>query len=305
LDQAAVDARLLAALVPAYATRVDSPGSFVTRQADLASRRDSLVHMELRARMTALAEALEARGLRADAFAEFLTGAADLSAVPDPRAALDGPLGPWIRRHLEPVAGGVAMRSFVELRPDPDAPVPAVERDDGQRVTLHGPVVAARRDRAVFGDWLGIYIACGLWLGALFVWLGTRSLAIALAAALAALSTQMGLLLLMAALGQPVGPHVVPVVLLVGSAAFVSSARACRAVALERPIAGAGLIVASLCQIAAGLALVVSGEPLWQRMGLAIALGCALASGAGLFVAPGFAQMLGRLAGKRPKGAEQ
>jgi hypothetical protein len=304
LERAAVDARLLADLVPTYATRVDSPGSFVVRREQLDSRRSSLAQMGLRGRMTELHEALEARSLRADAFGEFLRSASDLDAIPSAEAALEGPLGEWIERYVDETADGASIRSYVELPPDPDTPVPSVEGAAGDLVPLKGPVVAARHDRASFGDWLGIYTLGALWLGALLVWLGTRSLAIAVSAAFTALAAQSGLLLAMVLLRMPMGPHLLPAFLLVGAAAVVASARACRAIDLRRPVVAASLLATSTCQIAAGLALMSAGEPLWQRMGLVLTLGCALASGTGFFIAPGFCAMLRRFAGRRAKEDE-
>jgi hypothetical protein len=301
LERAAVDARLLADLVPTYATRIDSPGSFVVRKEQLESRRNSLAQIGLRQRMTELHEALEARGLRADAFGEFLRSASDLDAIPSTEAALEGPLGEWIGRYVDEAGDRTSIRSSVELPPDPDTPVPSVERAAGDLVTLKGPVVAARHDRVSFGDWLGIYTLCALWLGALLVWLGTRSLAIAVSAAFTALAAQSGLLLAMVLLGMPMGPHLLPAFLLVGAAAVVASARACRAIDLRRPVVAASLLATTTCQIAAGLALMSTGEPLWQKMGLVITLGCALASGTGFFIAPGFCSMLRRFSRHRAK----
>lgn len=301
LERAAVDARLLADLVPTYATRIDSPGSFVVGKEQLDARRASLAQIGLRGRMTELHEALEARSLRADAFGEFLRSASDLDAIPSTEAALEGPLGDWLGRYVEDTGERTSIRSFVELPADPDTPVPSVQRSDGDVVTLRGPVVAARHDRASFGDWLGIYTLCALWVGALLVWLGTRSLAIAVSAAFTALAAQSGLLVAMVLLGMPMGPHLLPAFLLVGAAAVVASARACRAIDLQRPVVAASLLATSTCQIAAGLALMYAGEPLWQKMGLVITLGCALASGTGFFIAPGFCAMLRRFSRHRAK----
>jgi len=304
LERAAVDARLLADLVPTYATRVDSPGSFIVTKEQLDLRRSSLAQMGLRGRMTELHEALEARSLRADAFGEFLRSASDLDAIPSAEAAIEGPLGEWIGRYVDESGERTSIRSYVELPSDPDTPVPSVERAAGDLVTLEGPVVAARHDRASFGDWLGIYTLCALWLGALVVWLGTRSLAIAVSAAFTALAAQSGLLLAMAVLDMPMGPHLLPAFLLVGAGAVVASARACRAIDLRRPVVAASLLATSTCQMAAGLALMSAGEPLWQKMGLVITLGCALASGTGFFIAPGFCATLRRFSRRRAKEQE-
>src|SRR5690606_32369912 len=143
----------------------------------------------LRERTTALRTILESRGFRPDAFGEFLRSASDLERAPTATTALEGPLGSWIGRYVEEDDRGIAIRSRVELGPDPSAPVPVVIDAKGAPIELHGPAVAARRDRDRFADQLGIWVAAQLWLGALLVWLGTRSLPVALATAITALAS--------------------------------------------------------------------------------------------------------------------
>jgi hypothetical protein len=60
-----------------------------------------------------------------------------------------------------------------------------------------------------------------------------------------------------------------------------------------------GLVVVSACQVAAGLALVLTGVPQWMQVGWVAAIGAAVASGAGLFVAPGLARLLRSMVGMR------
>jgi hypothetical protein len=300
LEQTAVDIVLLSALVPGEAVRIDSPGHMILLQPDLEHRRAALADLDLANRMRELRDALESRGFRADAFGEFLRGASDLATTPTADTAIAGPLGPWIDRFVEDTPEGVFVRSRVHLVPDPTAAVPAVVDDQGRRVDLYGPVVAARRDRSSFRDWLGVYAITQIWLGALVVWLGTRSLAIAISAAFAALVTQTAVLLIMLALGQPLGPHMIPAFLLTGAAAMIAAGRSCRAVDLRRPLYAMGLLVTSACQVAAGLALVTSGVPMWTQIGLIAAAGSAIASGMGLFVAPGMARVLRRAPAKGP-----
>ncbi len=287
LARAAVDARELAELVPDRAMRIDSPGMLVLRPDELELRRRALEAIDLKQSLRKLREILEARGFHADAFGEFLRGAADSAAVPTPDAALDGPLGPWIARYVDPVGGQTTIRTFVHLRGDAEAPLPVITTAEGQPLELRGPAAAARLDRPRFRDWLGVYVLCQLWIGAFVVWLGTRSLAIALSSAFAALVTITAVIALMVPLRIPLSPLVVPALLLAGAAAVIAAGRACRAFDLRRPFFAMGLLVTSLCQVAVGLALVASGVDAWVHMGLVTSTGAAIASFVGLFVAPG------------------
>lgn len=291
LERAAHDARRLAELVPAQAQQVDSPGRLVLPEAEIEARRQSLQVLQLPERTASLRAILESRGFRPDAFGEFLRSASELERAPTSAAALEGPLGHWIGRYVRETEGGFAIRNRVHLGPDPSAPMPAVTDDEGKPIALHGAAVAARLDRDRFPDQLGIWVAAQLWLGALFVWLGTRSLPVALATAITALASQTAVLAMMVPLKMPLGPHLVPALLLVGASALVAGARACRAVDLDRPLYAVGLLVTGLCQVVAGLALVASGLPLWSQIGMCVAIGASIASGAGLFVAPGLARL--------------
>lgn len=292
MARAASDSRALAQLVPEHASRIDSPGSFVLPVPELEQRRHALSGLKLAERMDVLFELLSSRGFQPDAFGEFLRGASDLRNMPTPQAALDGPLGPWIARYLEEDGDTVVLRSLVHLR-DATGPVPEISRgDSGPPLRLHGPAVGSRIDRTSFANWLGIYVALQLWLGALLVWLGTRSLAISVGATVAALTAQSALLAAMRPLGLALGPQIIPALLLVGAAGMVAGARACRAIDLQRPFLAKGLLVTGLCQAAAGLALVATGEPAWARVGMMIAVGTLAGSTAGLLVAPGIARLL-------------
>ncbi len=296
LESSAEDARQLAALVPADATRVDSPGRLVLPAAELQSRQRSLLALDLDTRMDALHEQLQVRGFRPDAFGEFLRSAADLDTLPTAQAALDGPLGPWINGYLD--ADGTTLLTRVHLRPDPASPIPRLEVQGGEPLALSGPAVAARRDRRGFADGLGIVVAAQLWLGALAVWLATRRLPMALGCACAALVAQTAVLGLMVPLGLGLGAASLPALLLIGAAAMIAGARACRSVAHQERFYATGVLLSGLCQAVAGLTLVASGDPLWRSVGLVVAVGSVVASGAGLFVAPGIMRILG---GGRPR----
>lgn len=291
LEQSASDVTALEQLVPAVALRIDSPGRLVLVEAEVAARRAELERLDLRERMASLRLLLESRGFRSDAFGEFLRSSSNLAVAPTAARAVEGPLGHWVRRYVVEDGDGVAIRNRIHLGPD-DTTIPPTPTDAaGQEISLRGPAIAARRDRAGFADQLGVFVAAQLWLGALFVWLGTRSLPVALAAAVTALSAQTAVLGVMIPLRLPLGPHLAPALLLVGASALVAGARACQAVQLQRPIYATGLMVTGLCQVVAGLALVGSGIPLWGQIGLCVALGSSVASGAGLFVAPGLARL--------------
>jgi len=299
LETTAADARVLAELVPTHASRVDSPGSLVLRTEEIDRRRAALTELALPTRMLTLREMLESRGFRADAFGEFLR-TARIEDAPRAAAMLDGPLGPWLRRYRIETTEGAAFRSFVHLGPDPEAELPRPVAADGRALPLRGPAAAARRDRDEFRDWLGIYALCQMWLGAFIVWVGTRSLTIAMSAAFSTLVTQCAVLVAMAALRLPLGPTVLPGILLVGAAATIAAGRACRAIDLQRPLFATGLIVTSLCQVAAALALVASDVPPWRQLGIVVVIGSAVASGVGLFVAPGLCRALRRFARGEP-----
>ncbi|HWB74015.1 MAG TPA: hypothetical protein VG755_03645, partial [Nannocystaceae bacterium] len=294
LERAAVDAKGLLALVPEQATRVDTPGSWVARTTDLHLRKTALVELQLSARLVRLRETLEAQGFRADAFGEFLRSAGGDEGMPTADAMLRGPLGPWLRRYVHEADGLASVRAYVQLVADPRAPLPRVKDGDGAVMPLAGPAVAARSDRDRFTTWLGIYAACQIWLGAFVVWLGTRSFAIAASAAFATLATQAATLAGIVMFDLPFGPAVLPAWLLAGAAATVAAGRACRAVDLQRPMFVTGLIVTSLCQVAAGLALVVSPVPLWRELGGVVMIGAVAASVIGIVVAPGVCAMLRR-----------
>jgi hypothetical protein len=300
LERAALDARALASLVPQQAQRIDSPGLWVARAADLEARRAALVALGLPERLEHLRATLEARGFRSDAFGEFLRGAAVTDGAPTGEAMLAGPLGPWLRRYLRD-GPPVQVHAQVVLEGDPEAAVPAVKDHEGNPIRLVGPAIAARHDRVDFRDWLGIYALCQMWLGAFIVWLGARSLSIAVSAAFATLATQCAVLALLSALRIPVGPAMLPALLLVGAAATTAAGRACRAVDLGRPLFASGIIVTNLCQVAAGTVLLLSGIALWRTMGLVVVLGAFTASCVGLFVAPGVCRMIRRLAGGSTK----
>lgn len=292
LDAASGDATALAGLVPKLARRVDSPGSFVLAKAELDERRSSLAKLDLPERMTALHDLLADQGLRAEAFAEFVRGAADIGDRPSARAALDGPLGPWIERYLS--EDGSEVRSRVELQGEASIPVAIDEAELAELPPLRGPAIAAIEDRREFDSRLGMLVLTGLWLIAFWVWIGTGSLAMALAVALVSLASECGLLLALVLLDQSIGSHLLPVLLLVGAATGVAAGRSCRAVALDRPMVAHGLLLAGLCQVVAGIVLLTSSQPLWRELGLAIAIGCMLAAGLGMFTGPGIARLLTR-----------
>jgi hypothetical protein len=299
LEHAATDARTLATLVPATATRVDSPGSLVMRTDDIERRRVALAELELPKRMAKLREILESRGFRADAFGEFLRTARVDEAGPTAASMLDGPLGPWLRRYQRVGDGTTAFLGFVHLGSDAEAELPRALESANGKLRLAGPAAAARRDRAEFQNWFGIWALSQMWIGAFLVWVGTRSFTIAMSAAFATLVTQCATLVAMAALRLPIGPHVLPGILLVGAAATIAAGRACRAIDLRRPLFATGLIVTSLCQSAAAIALIATDVPAWRQLGLVVAIGAATASGVGLFVAPGLCRALRRFGSAR------
>ncbi len=292
LDAASADAAALAELVPDQARRLDSPGSFVLAKTELAERRASLAKLDLNERMTALHDLLADQGLRAEAFAEFVRGAANIGDLPSAQAALDGPLGPWIERYLD--HDGSQIRSRIELVGEGSIPIVIPEARLAELPTLRGPAIAAMDDLRSFDSRLGILVLTGLWLIAFWVWIGTGSLVMALAVALVALAGECGLLFALVLLGQAIGPHLLPVLLLVGAATGVAAGRSCRAVALDRPMVARGLLLAGLCQVVVGIALLTSTQPVWRELGLAIAIGCMLAAGLGMFAGPGIARLLTR-----------
>lgn len=300
LDAAATDAAALAQLVPVEARRIDSPGSFVLPHDELEARKRALGKLQLDQRMAALELLLVDQGLRAEAFREFVRGAVDIDDIPSAQAALDGPLGPWIAGYLD----GDVLRSRVELRGHEGVPsVPLTDERMAELPRLRGPAIAAMIDQREFDDRLGLAILAGLWLSAFLVWLGTGNLGVALSVALVAVASQCGVLLGLWLLDQTVGPHLLPILLMVGAAAAVAGGRACRAVALGQPIVARGQLLSGGCQVAIGLVLLTSSQPLWRELGLALAIGSALACGLGLFATPGLAMLLDKLR-RRPRASD-
>lgn len=300
LDAAAIDVAALTELVPAEARRVDSPGSFVLQRAELEARRKALLELKLGERMEALELLLVDHGLRAEAFAEFVRGAVDIDDIPSAQAALDGPLGPWIAGYIR----DGSLRSRVELRGRDGLPsVPLTDERLAELPRLHGPAIAAMIDQREFDDRLAVAVLVGLWLCAFLVWLGTGSLGVALAVALVAVASECGVLLGLSLLDQSLGPHLLPILLVVGAAAAVAGGRACRAVSLGQPIVARGQLLSGGCQVVIGVVLLTSAQPLWRELGLALAMGSALACGLGLFATPGLAMLLDKFR-MRPRGRE-
>lgn len=301
LDAAAESIAALAELVPAQARRIDSPASFVLPQTELEARKQALAKLKLGERMEKLQLMLVDRGLRSEAFSEFVHATADIDDLPSAAAALDGPLGPWIRGYSSVNGEGtIELRGRVELRGHDGLPVASLSDEQlAELPLLRGPAIAAMIDQREFTSRQVLVLVAGLWLTALLVWLGTGELASAIACALVAASCEAGLVVVLALLEQPGGPQLLPVFVLVGAAAALTGARACRAssqpgtTSPEQPML-AGLLMSSGCQIVVGIVLLSSSQPLWRELGLALALGSALAGGLGLAVTPGLAALLRR-----------
>jgi hypothetical protein len=305
LDAAAADVARLAELVPHEARRIDSPASFVLPRAELEARKRGLEALKLHERMAALDLLLVDQGLRAEAFAEFVRGAADIDDLPSAQAAIDGPLGPWIAGYLDLTGEQVELRTIVELHGREGLAAAALTRERlAELPVLRGPAIAAALDRHEFDNRLGLVVLCGLWLCAFLVWLGTGRFGVAIAVAVVALAGECGVLLGLTLLGQPIGPHLLPVMLLVGAGAAVAGARACRAVSLGQPIVARGLLLAGACVVVVGMMLWVSAQPLWRELGVALAGGSALACGLGLFATPGLVGVLRRSGAAPDKGRD-
>lgn len=303
LERAGEDARALATWVPEHATRVDSPGNLVVRVRDLDARRAALAELALPERLQRLRDTLASRGLRSDAFGEFLRSFDARSGAPTAAEMLGGALGPWIRGYVTTRAGGASVRSDVHLGHDTSAALPQVLGADGRVLELRGPSAAARRDRLRFRDRLAIAVLGQLWLGAFVTWIAARSLAIATATAAATLVTQCLGVAVIAALRLPIGPVVLPALLVVGTAATIAAARACVAEDLGQPRLAAGSLGAGLCQIAAPAALLVTDVPAWRDLGTIAMIGAAIALGVGLFVAPGACRLLRNVGRRRSEAA--
>lgn len=292
-------AHAMVANIGPVAARVESPGSLVVPESELSTRLEALKKVGLEARLQQLQATIADHGMRPAAFGEFLSGAGHLDQKPSPEAALEGPLGPWIESLMavdetDPQTPHVV---YTRLHLRPESPVPE-DSNAPKNMQLHGPAVAASRVEASFESRLGLYSLCGLWLGALFVWFGTRQMSVAIAAGLAALAAQSGLLLMLHLLGVAASPLLIPVLLLVGATGVIAGGRACRSVDLNQSFSAGGFLVTSLCQLAAALTLMFSAQPLWREVGLMAACGSVLATGVGVFVAPGLCQML-RTLGRR------
>jgi hypothetical protein len=306
LEAAAQSIAALAELVPGEARRIDTPASFVLTRYELEARKEALAKLKLGERMEMLQLLIADRGLRAEAFSEFVHGTADIDDLPSAAAALDGPLGPWIRGYAvatddEVDGGAIELRGRVELRGQDGLPLASLsDARLAELPPLRGPAIAAMVDRRELAGRGGLVAVAGLWLTALLVWLGTGELVSAIACALVAASCEAGLVVALALLGQPSGPQLLPVVILVGAAAGLAGARVCRE---PQPGSMQALLVASGCQIVAGVVLLSSSEPSWRELGLALAIGSALACALGHFITPGLAALLRRRpVSTRPEG---
>ncbi len=293
LAEASAVARELVPTLGPTAIRIESPGSFVVPPEQLEARRSELKNIRLGDRLEQLRAILADHGMRPAAFGEFLTGAGNLERVPDPKTALEGPLQPWIAGLMRQDNSEAAYIADTRIHLRPGVPVPEVSL-----FKLHGPPRANLDVQANFDRRLGLYTLSGLWFGALFVWLGTRNMAIALASGLAALAAQSGLLLLIHIFGVAASPLLIPVILLTGAAGIIAGGRACRCVDQGQPFSAGGFLLTSLCQLAAALALLFSSVPLWREFGLMAACGSVLATGLGVFVAPGLYRMLNLVTAK-------
>ncbi|MEE9384547.1 MAG: hypothetical protein V3V08_14170 [Nannocystaceae bacterium] len=294
LERAAADTRLLAYLVPTRAVRLDSPGTFVATDRELLLRRKRLTQLGIMEKMRSLRLALESQGLRPNAFAESVAGVSSLDATPNPQAALDSALGPWIRRYLSSDKNGVYVRSFVQLRPG-TAAESALAADAHRSLTAFGLRVAGWRDAAQLGDTLILTLATGLWLGAFISWVSSRKLAIALGlAATAAAAAAATVIALHLVFNHGIGPLALPGLLLAAATTFFAGLPASTAALAKTPISVPRLLWAVAALVAGVLALVLSAEPIWQRAAVVLASGAAIGAGLGVFVAPGVCLALSR-----------
>ena len=285
LDLAAEDARLIAALVPTQVALLDAPGSFVLPSSQVGSRHQALLELRLADAMEVVRSNLVSQGLRVDAFAEFLASTADLSHPPTASAALQGPLAAWIDRYIDRGQTSVSVRSYLHLRHD--AAVPDVRGADQAALPLRGPIVFALEDRERFPTWLATLIVLGFSVAGTCAWAHARNLATALATAMGGFVAQAALWLVLDLAGRSIGPHLLPIFLLTGTIAAVLGMRACLASTQVEALAPGAWLVAGLALLAPGGASIVAIEPLWRELGLAWLLGASLATGAGLFIAPG------------------
>jgi len=305
LGRSTDDAQALATGFADELRRLDTPGAFVINDEELDRRRDALDGLELSARMIDLEAALRRAKLRPQAFAEFLRGAVDLKARPSPETALAGPLSGWIAAHQAPAADGdgVCVRSRAFLQGEPGRTV--VLGADGEPLTIRGPALAEARARRQLRGRLGLYAGIGLWIGALVIWLATRSLALALASAITAVASECAVITVLWSLGIALSPALLPAFLLVGAAGMIAGGRACRSIDRDRPLLVSAMLLASLCQVAGGLALVATREPAWQAFGIALASGCAIAPGLGIFATPGLYRLFRRVLREGREGSSR
>ncbi|MEZ4452766.1 MAG: hypothetical protein R3B09_25115 [Nannocystaceae bacterium] len=284
-----IDAAAILERPGAPARLVDAPGSLIVDDDELERRAEALAGLAVPARMRALEGAIADAGMRPSAFAEFLHGAAELDDRPSAARALAGPLRAWIDAHTRADGEAVVLRSRAFFA-DVDA-IPPELADDGAT----GAALVDASERARLPRRLGIVAAVGLWIGALITWLTGRSLAVAVAAALTGGLAELGVIALLVALGLPLGPAMLPALLLIGALGVITGARAGRSIDGDEPLAIGPTILGALAWIAGGVALLAAPEPLWQAIGAVIAGGSALALGLGLVVAPGLTHLLARL----------
>ncbi len=256
---AAADAALGLARVPAAVHEV--PGLDVLSPEVSAARQAALQRFDLAGRVELVRVTLAEHGLRPDAFREFLLAFA-IDHPPTPEAALAGPLGPWLSRRLQATSDGQRVRSRLYWGEEEIVSAPSM-RLPGQ---FRGPEVFAQREHDARLARLGLVVAAGAWLGALWTWLRARSLASAVLSALVGVVVQAAALTVAVAAGVLSVPWLLAPLLVVGAVA--TDAAAMKRAGTPRPAA-----VWLGCQLAPALVLGLSPVPEWQGVGVVLAAG--------------------------------
>ncbi|TPV95820.1 MAG: hypothetical protein B7733_08030 [Myxococcales bacterium FL481] len=288
LSRAAVDARALAALMPSQASRLDSPGTMIATQSEIAERRQGLAAVDIPGRLRALEGTLESQGFRADAFAEAIAAAADLTQVPTAPAALDSALEPWLRRYLRGDEAPHTVRASLQLEAGAAASSVLAITADGRELTATGPRIAGWRDAQRRGETLLLLVATGLWLGALVTWVAGRSFAGAIAVAVAAAgAVGATVTVLHLVFDHALSPLSWPAMLIASATTFAVALPCCHAAVHRRAVAVPRVAMSMITPAIVCLAFVASNEPLWQTMAAIMAAATVLGVGFGCFVAPG------------------
>lgn len=275
LANASSTAQQLAALKEP--TGIDAVGIVVLADDVLPERRKALGVLNLRGRVERVASALEAAGLRAEAFGEFVDNLDQLTRPPSASEALASPLAPWLRHAMHTKAEETVVHTSLHV--SPDLVLPEIVRADGKLAVWRGPAAAARRDAERLLENVVVILAGVAWAVAFAVWMVTRRFDVAM------VSTAIGVSALgfgasaVVWQGSPLSPLLAPAAMIVVATVVTSTARVSLVLIEGQPRAASTLLLGTIAPAIVGAAAIV-GLPEAGDVGLFLLAGC----GGGVFL---------------------